>query len=62
MKENFNIFDFELSEEDMDKIKKLDTNKSLFFSHYDPNMVAWFDEMVTSRRTNHDYKKDKKSW
>lgn len=62
MKENFNIFDFELSEEDMDKIKELDTKTSLFFSHYDPNMVAWFDEIVTSRRTNHDHKKDKKNW
>lgn len=62
MKENFNIFDFELSEEDMSKIKELDTGKSLFFSHYEPNMVAWFDEMVTSRRTNQDHTKDKKNW
>lgn len=50
MKENFEIFDFELAEEDMKKIKELDTKKSLFFSHCDTNMVAWFDEMVTSRR------------
>lgn len=62
MKENFNIFDFELSEEDMNKIKELDTGKSLFFSHYDPNMVAWFDETVKSRRTNQDHTKDKKNW
>lgn len=62
MKENFNIFDFELSEEDMDKIKKLDTKTSLFFSHYDPNMVVWFDETVESRRTNQDHTKDKKNW
>lgn len=62
MKENFNIFNFELSEEDMNKIKELDTEKSLFFSHYDPNMVAWFDETVKSRRTNQDHTKDKKNW
>lgn len=59
MQENFNIFDFELSEEDMNKIKELDTGKSLFFSHYDPNMVAWFDQTVVSRRTNQDHTKDK---
>lgn len=62
MQENFNIFDFELSEEDMCKIKELDTGKSLFFSHYEPNMVAWFDETVKSRRTNQDHTKDKKNW
>ena len=52
MRENFNIFDFKLTEEDMNKIKELNTDKSLFFSHYDPNMVEWFDETVKSRRTN----------
>lgn len=62
MEENFNIFDFKLSEEDMAKIKELDTRTSLFFSHTDPNMVKWFDETVKSRRTNHDYTKDKKNW
>jgi 2,5-diketo-D-gluconate reductase A len=39
--ENFNIFDFELSQEDMEKISALDTNESLFFSHWDPEMVKW---------------------
>ena len=62
MKENFNIFDFKLSDEDMNKIKELDTKTSLFFSHYDPNMVAWFDQTVVSRRTNQDHSKDKKNW
>ena len=33
--ENFNIFDFELSADDMNKIKSMDTDKSLFFSHRD---------------------------
>lgn len=62
MKENINIFDFELSEEEMAKIKELDTKQSLFFSHYDPNMVAWFDQTVVSRRTNQNHLKDKKNW
>lgn len=39
--ENFNIFDFELSQEDMDQIATLDTKESLFFSHRDPAMVQW---------------------
>jgi 2,5-diketo-D-gluconate reductase A len=39
--ENFNIFDFELSQEDMENISTLDTNQSLFFSHRDPEMVKW---------------------
>ena len=62
IKANIDIFDFELSEEDMAKIKELDTKTSLFFSHTDPNMVKWFDETVKSRRTNHDHTKDKKNW
>lgn len=62
MKENINIFDFDLSSEDMQEIAKLDTQTSSFFSHYDPNMVAWFDQTVVSRRTNHDHSKDKKNW
>ncbi len=39
--ENFNIFDFELSVEDMDAIKALDTKVSSFFDHRDPTMVKW---------------------
>ncbi len=39
--ENFNIFNFELSQEDMDAIATLDTKKSLFFSHNDPEIVKW---------------------
>ena len=41
MIENFNIFDFELSQEDMERIAALDTKKSLFFSHNDPEIVKW---------------------
>lgn len=39
MIENINIFDFELSQEDMEKIVLLDTKKSLFLSHNDPETV-----------------------
>ena len=39
--ENFNVFDFELTKEDMKKIAALDTNTSCFFSHRDPKMVEW---------------------
>lgn len=42
--ENFNIFDFELSHEDMDAIVALDTGQSLFFDHRDPKMVKMLGE------------------
>lgn len=44
MAENFDIFDFELSSEDMDAIATLDTESSLFFDHRNPNMVKWLSE------------------
>ena len=44
MEENFAIFDFELSQEDLNAIQTLDTNASLFFDHRDPNMVKWLSE------------------
>ena len=46
MEENFRIFDFELSPEDMEAIAALDTRESLFFSHRDPKIVQW----MASRR------------
>jgi len=44
MAENFNSLDFELSSEDMESIKSLDTSASLFFDHRDPAMVKWLGE------------------
>jgi diketogulonate reductase-like aldo/keto reductase len=41
MIENISIFDFELSQEDVEKIATLDTKKSLFLSHNDPETVKW---------------------
>ncbi|WIM38252.1 aldo/keto reductase [Paenibacillus sp. PK4536] len=43
MEQNFNVFDFELSAQDMEKLIALDTEKSSFFSHSDPATV----EMLT---------------
>ncbi len=50
MVENFDVFDFTLSDEDMAKIEKLDKAESSFFSHQDPAMVEWFVQMVEERR------------
>lgn len=41
MIENINVFDFTLSNEDMAALEKLDTENSLFFSHYDPDFVKF---------------------
>ena len=45
MEENIDVFDFVLLEEDMDKIRALDTAQSLFFSHSDPATVEWFMQL-----------------
>lgn len=50
MEENFGVFDFQLSEEDMERIRALDKKQSAFFSHNDPNMVEWFVKMVEERK------------
>lgn len=42
MIENFNVFDFALDDKDMQAIAALDKKESLFFSHYDPEIVKWF--------------------
>jgi 2,5-diketo-D-gluconate reductase A len=39
--ENFNIFDFEIPQEDMEKITTLNTDVSCFFSHRDPEIVKF---------------------
>jgi len=44
MEENFKLFDFELSANDLETIKTLDTKESLFFDHRDPAMVKWLGE------------------
>ena len=62
MIENFNVFDFALSDEEMAIMATLDKKQSSFFSHTDPNMVEWFVQMVEQRKSNHDHSKDKKKW
>ena len=62
MEQNFNVFDFELSDEDMAVMASLDKRESSFFSHQDPNMVEWFVKMVEERKNNNDHKKEKKNW
>ena len=39
--ENAQIFDFELNAQEMAQIAALDTGKSLFFDHRDPERVQW---------------------
>ena len=62
MRENFDVFDFELSDEDMSAIAALDKGQSSFFAHTDPAMVEWFVRMVEERKNNNDCRKEKKSW
>ena len=50
MKENIDVFDFALTESDMEKISTLDKAESSFFSHYDPAIVEWFVKMVEERK------------
>ena len=62
MEENFSVFDFTLSDEDMSAIAALDKNESSFFSHQDPSMVEWFVRMVEERKKQRDCAKEKKNW
>lgn len=50
MIENFNIFDFNLSEEDMQTISLLDRGSSLFFNHQTPEAVDMFLQLMEARR------------
>lgn len=50
MAQNLDLFDFTLTNEDMQAIASLDTKTSSFFSHQDPAMVEWFVKMVEERK------------
>ncbi len=43
MRENMDVFDFELSEAQMAKIAEFDTGATLFFDHHDPEKVSWLN-------------------
>ena len=49
MRENLDIFSFELDDEDMAKIRALDTKTSQFFSHRDPDIMKW----MSTRHVEH---------
>lgn len=50
MRQNLDVFDFALSEEDMVAIRDLDEGESLFFSHYDPATVEMLTNMGKTRK------------
>ena len=49
MRENLNIFDFELADTEMDKIAELDMKESAFFDHHDPKIVEWFLDRIETK-------------
>ena len=49
MEQNLDVFDFTLSQEDMEAIRALDEGESLFFSHYDPATVEMLTNMGKTR-------------
>lgn len=49
MEQNIDVFDFKLTEDDMNAIRALDEGKSLFFDHYDPATVEMLTNMGKTR-------------
>lgn len=41
MAQNLDIFEFELTDDEMTRIAALDTGRTVFFDHHDPEMVTW---------------------
>ena len=50
IKENFDIYLFELDNDDVKKIETLDTKTSSFFTHQDPGIIEWFGQLIQERR------------
>jgi 2,5-diketo-D-gluconate reductase A len=44
MRENIEVFDFELTDDELTRIGAMDRGESLFFDHRDPAMVSWLNE------------------
>ncbi|TPR17664.1 aldo/keto reductase [Apilactobacillus timberlakei] len=45
MKENIDIWDFELTDDEMNKISDLDLDKSLFLDHSNPETIKWLNQL-----------------
>jgi len=45
IRENLDVFTFKLSDEDIEKIKKIDTGKSCFVDHDDPERIRWISSV-----------------
>ncbi|WP_318530505.1 aldo/keto reductase [Apilactobacillus quenuiae] len=45
MKENIDIWDFELTADEMKKISNLDLDKSLFLDHSNPETIKWLNQL-----------------
>ena len=50
MKQNFDVFDFKLTDEDMQKIETLDTDKPLIVQHRDPNRCEWLCNLINGNK------------
>lgn len=48
MEQNFDVFDFALTDEEMGRIAAMDTGASLFFDHRNPAMVSWLNSVRDS--------------
>jgi len=46
MEQNINIFDFELTKDEIEQIRALDLGQSLFFSHHDPETVEMIINLI----------------
>ena len=62
MEENFNVFDFALTDGEMAKIATLDKDTSFFFSHRDLARDEGFVKMVEERKRQNDCTKENKNW
>jgi 2,5-diketo-D-gluconate reductase A len=43
MRENIDVFDFELNDDEMARVAAMNTGTTLFFDHRDPDMVSWLN-------------------
>lgn len=50
MKQNFDVFDFKLTDEDMQTIAKLDNEKPLIVDHLNPNSCEWLCNFISGKK------------